>query len=36
MKVLEGLQMGCVGDDNLQIGVITACLDFLGIDVSAG
>ena len=35
MKTLDGLGFGCIGDGNLQIGVIKACLDFLGIDVSA-
>ena len=36
MKTLEGLQTLCIGDGNLQLGVIKACVDFLGLDVSAG
>ena len=36
MKTLEGLQTLCIGDGNLQLGVIKACIDFLGLDVSAG
>lgn len=35
MKILDGLGFGCIGDGNLQVGSIKACLDFLGIDVSA-
>ena len=36
MNVIDGLKPICIGDGNLQIGAIKACLDFLGIDVSAG
>lgn len=36
MKILDGLRNRCIGDGNLQIGRIKGCLEFLGVDMSAG